>query len=332
MVSYQEERPMTAVRASNEAVRFESERYLLTTTEASGQISGAGIEAAQNMIPSADILSPHPASALEYWFFKVNAGPVALLVDWIARRRRKEYVLRVSIHSPQQRAVLFNRLPAPMLEGRNYITTRRTVGHLGDVAWSLDIDCDDERIEPDIFPARLLQMTDLTLVSAPLAAFTGQIRHGSLHVELDHAPGMIAHYWGRQLAYEWWWVSANQFDRDGVAVECVASRSSLWGLPVRIPLAYLYLWYGNTRKLIISPPAIARAKGTPEKFEIQFRPFAAKTITLRAQGREYGDLGDGIVNTLVGDLDIWEGDQLMARAEGTAGLERRAPPLRGEGA
>jgi hypothetical protein len=36
------------------------------------------------------VLSPHPASALEYWFFKVNAGPVALLVDWIARRRVNE--------------------------------------------------------------------------------------------------------------------------------------------------------------------------------------------------------------------------------------------------
>lgn len=272
------------------------------------------------------MLSPHPAAALEYWFFKVNAGSVALLVDWIARRRRNEYMLRVSLHSPRQRAVLFDKLPAPMLEGQNFITTQRTVGHLGDVAWDLDIDCDNERIEPDIFPARLLQITDLTLASAPRAAFTGQIRHGPLRVELDHAPGMIAHYWGRQLAREWWWVSANQFDQEDIAVECVVSRSSLWGLPVRLPLAYLYLRRGNARKLIMSPPAIAQAKGTPEKFEIQFRPFAAESITLRAQGREYGDLGDGIVNTLVGDLDIWEGSQLIARAEGTAGLERRVPP------
>lgn len=271
------------------------------------------------------MLSPYPSTALEYWFFKVNAGSVALLVDWIARRRHNEYVLRVSIHSPEQRAVLFDKLPSPMIDEQNFITTQRTVGHLGDISWALDIECDNERIEPDIFPAKLLRMTDLALVSAPLATFTGWVHHGPLHVELQRAPGMIAHYWGRQLAHEWWWVSANQFDQEDIAVECAVFRSSLWGIPIRLPLAYLYLRRANARKFVISPPALAQATGTPEKFEIQFRSFAAKTITLRAQGRDYGDLGDGIVNTLVGDLDIWEGSQLIARAEGTAALERRVP-------
>lgn len=270
------------------------------------------------------MLTPHPSAALEYWFFKVNAGSVALLVDWIARRRRNEHVLRVSIHSPQQRAVLFDNLPAPMLE-QNFISTRRTIGHLGDVAWALDIDCGDERIEPDIFPARLLRMTDLTIVSAPRAKFSGWIEYGAQRVELDRAPGMLSHYWGRQLLPEWWWVSANQFDRADVAVECVVSRSNLWGIPVRLPLAYLYLREGNARQLIISPPALVEQKGAPENFEIQFRSLTAKPITLKAQGREYGDLGEGIVNTLVGDLEIWREGQLVARAQGTAGLERRAP-------
>ena len=270
------------------------------------------------------MLTPHPSAALEYWFFKVNAGSVALLVDWIARRRQNEHALRVSIHSPQQRAVLFDNLPAPMLE-QNFLTTRRTVGHLGDVAWALDIDCGDERIEPDIFPARLLRMTDLTIVSAPRAKFSGWIEYGAQRVELDRAPGMLSHYWGRQLLPEWWWVSANQFDRADVAVECVVSRSNLWGIPVRLPLAYLYLREGNARQLIISPPALVEQKGAPENFEIQFRSLTAKPITLKAQGREYGDLGEGIVNTLVGDLEIWREGQLVARAQGTAGLERRAP-------
>lgn len=271
------------------------------------------------------MLSPHPSMVLEYWFFKVNEGPVALLVDWIAYRRRNEYVLRVSIHSPQQRAVLFDKLPSPMIDERNFITTQRTAGQLNDIAWMLDIECDNERIDPNTFPDKLLQMTDLALVSAPLARFTGWIQHGPLHVELQRAPGLIAHYWGRQLPHEWWWVSANQFDQEEFAVECTVLRSSLWGIPVRLPLAYLYLRSANERRFIISPPAKVQATGTPEKFEIQFRPFAAKSITLRAQGRDYGDLGDGILNTLVGDLEIWEGSQLIARAEGTAALERRLP-------
>ena len=276
------------------------------------------------------MLSPYSYSPLEYWFFKVNAGPVALLVDWIARRKHNEYLLRVSIHSPQQRAVLFDKLPSPMVDEHNFLTLKRTVGHLDDIAWVLDIECANERLEPDIFPAKLLRMQDVNLVSAPLALFTGSVRHGELKVELQHAPGMIAHYWGRQLPREWWWVSANQFDREDIAVECTVLRSGLWGIPVQLPLAYLYLRQANTRKFIISPPALAQAKGTPDKFEIQFRTLAAKPITLRAQGREYGALGDGIVNTLVGDLEIWEGSKLIARAEGTAGLERRIPETTGQ--
>lgn len=275
--------------------------------------------------PAHNLLSAYPSTALEYWFFKLNAGPVALLVDWIARRKQNENILRVSIHSPHGRIVLFDKLSAPMIAGQNFITTRRSVGQLNDIAWDLDIECDNERIEPDIFPAKLLRMTDLTLVSAPLAKFTGWIRHGPLHVEVGRAPGMISHYWGRQLPQEWWWVSVNQFEQEDVALECIVLRSGLWGIPIGLPLAYLYLRHANERRFILSPPAKVQTQGTPEKFEIQFQPIGAKTITLKAQGREYGDLGDGILNTLVGDLEVWEGNRLLARAQGTAGLERRVP-------
>jgi hypothetical protein len=81
----------------------------------------------------------------------------------------------------------------------------------------------------------------------------------------------------------------------------------------------------GAQTFIISPPAQARVSGTPEQFEIHVRPLAGKPFTLKARGREYGDLGDGIANTLVGDLEVWEGDELLARAEGTAGLEQRVP-------
>jgi len=49
----------------------------------------------------------HPSSALEYWFFKVNVGPIALIVDWIERHKTKEHLLRASIHSPYKREVIF---------------------------------------------------------------------------------------------------------------------------------------------------------------------------------------------------------------------------------
>jgi hypothetical protein len=271
---------------------------------------------------------------------------VALLVDWIARRGVNENWLRVSINSPHRRAVLFekqapllpNELPSQLNCGgnsgampgtvafrRSCLSAGRTVGRLDDVAWELEVDAGEEWIAPDLFPAKLLQMPDLVLVSAPLAAFTGWIQIGEQRTQLHCAPGIMSHFWGRRLAPEWWWASASQFDREGVAVECTVLRSGVWGIPIGLPLAYLYLRDGATREFVIAPPALARVRGSPEKFEIEFWRLGAETITLNAQGRDYGDLGDGIVNTLVGDLEIWKGGRLIARAQGTAGLERRAP-------
>jgi hypothetical protein len=104
------------------------------------------------------MLSPHPSASLEYWFFKVSVRSTALLVDWIARRRANEHWLRVSIHSPHKREVIFEKLTVLMSDERNFLTTPRTVGHLSTVSWELDIDPSADQIAPDTFPARLLRM------------------------------------------------------------------------------------------------------------------------------------------------------------------------------
>ena len=268
------------------------------------------------------MLAPHATAALEYWFFKVNAGPVALLVDWIVRRKVNEKILRVSVHSSEKREVVFEKLAS---DDQSFLGAERTVGQVGEVEWDLSIEAGEERIEPHIFPAKQLRLFDLTLVSAPRAAFTGWVRHGTQRVELRRAPGLVSHYWGRQLPQEWWWVSANQFDREGVAVEAMVLRSGVWGVPIGMPLAYLYLHHEGSRRLWIAPPGAVQVSGSPESFEIQFRPIGAQAVRLIGQGRDYGDLGEGILNTLVGDLELWEGDKFIARAQGTAGLERRFP-------
>jgi hypothetical protein len=269
---------------------------------------------------TADRLAPHPRAALEYWFFKVNAGPIALIVDWIARRKRGETILRASVHSPHGREVLFESQSAVP----HRFEAHRTSGRVKSLEWALDVDTGAEWIAPQLFPASQLRLPDMTLVSAPLAAFTGWIQHGAQRVELRQARGLISHYWGRQLPREWWWVSANQFDEAGVAVECMWLRSGLWGAPVGLPLAYLYLRRPGQRLWWIAPPATAQVRGAPEAFEIKFQRLGAPPVRLAAQGREHGDFGDGIFNTLVGDLEIWLGDTCVARAHGTAGLERRS--------
>lgn len=268
------------------------------------------------------LLSPHPFSALEYWFFKVNSGPIAILVDWIARRKTNQYWLRVSIHSPHKREVVSEKL-IEIMPNDNFLNMQHTAGQTANIAWELDIDPGKDVIKPDIFPAALLRMTDLILVSAPLARFTGWISHGGQQFKLESAPGMISHYWGRQLASEWWWVSANQFNQSGIAVECGIFRSGLWGTSIEIPLAYLYLCQQDKKELVMAPLSLASAKGFPENFELKIKRIGKESITLTGKGCEYGDFGDGIINTLVGNLEIRVGKKLIARAEGTAGLERR---------
>lgn len=270
------------------------------------------------------MFTSHPSAALEYWFFKVNAGPIALIADWIERRKQKAHELRVSIHSSHKREVIFEKLDT-LMPNDNFLSTQRTVGHAGDVSWELDIEPGQVWIKPDIFPVGLLQMADLTLVSVPLATFTGWIRHGSQQTILDHMPGLLSHYWGRQLASEWWWVSAHQFDRKGIVVECTVLRTSLWGTSAQLPFAYLYLQQPDRQDFLLAPFNPVRVAGSPEKFHIEFNRISKEKITLIGTGREYGDFGDRIMNTLTGDLEIREGNRVIACADGTAGLERRVP-------
>jgi hypothetical protein len=271
-----------------------------------------------------DLLSQHSNVALEYWFFKVNAGPVALLVDWIARRDRHERTLRASVHSPAGREVLYGSYAA-IDSGDQVLTQNRTCGRLGMLEWDLSIDVGPERLIPQIFPAAQLHMFDLTLVSAPMVGFSGWMRHGADRYRFDRAPGILSHYWGRKLPQDWWWVSASQFDRPGMVLEAMVLHSGLWGLPVRAKLGYLYLRDADGRRFWIAPPAAAHVYGSPEAFRVEFQDISGRKIRLLATGRDYGDFGAGISNTSVGDLEVYAGGELLGSARGTAGLERRQP-------
>lgn len=273
------------------------------------------------------LFGPRPKAPLEFSFFKVNAGPVALLVDWIERRREGERWLRVSIHSSNGREVLSKEISgaAPAIGGS--LSEVRTQGSVGEVSWSLDIDAGSDRIAPDVPPAGLLRMADLALESAPRATFTGTIRHRGQDFELRGARGHLSHYWGRQLPAEWWWVSASQFEGADLAVECGVIRSALWGAPVGLRLGYLFFHRperARSRALWMAPLGLARVTGSPDSFVIRVRRMGAPTVSLACTGRDYGDLGEGIMNTLVGDVEVREGGALLARAHGTAALERRS--------
>lgn len=256
----------------------------------------------------------HPRATLEYRFFKVNAGPYALLVDWIDRRPVGESLLRVSVHAPGRRAVLWG------AGASGELVPNHTSGDLDGVAWQLAIGNTAGWINPQPPLAPQLRLFDMSLVSAPDVIFTGWLRVDGQEVQLQQARGMLAHYWGRGLPSAWWWLSANQFDQPGVALECMLVRSRLLASPLSLSVAYLYLQTEDSRHLWFAPPARVSLSGSPDAFEITLR----RDVRLVARGRDYGDLGDGIANTLTGDLEIWQSGIRLAVATGTAGLERRA--------
>jgi hypothetical protein len=263
---------------------------------------------------------------LEYWFFKVNHKGVALLVDWICRRRENTGVLRTSIHSPKGREVLFSPHPAILRHGAPELAMQETSWPRGAIRWHLSLQSSADRIRPQIFPAEQLRIFDMSLESAPSVIFNGWIEHRGQHFPVADAPGMLSHYWGRGLPQEWWWIAANQFYDADIALECTVLRSRVWGAPIHAPLGYLFYRNGSQRRLLISPPGRLRVTGSPESFEILAGPDGRGQIRLKAKGRDYGSLGEGIVNTLTGDLEIWEGDDLVAKARETAALERRVSP------
>ncbi|HSB88944.1 MAG TPA: tocopherol cyclase family protein [Anaerolineales bacterium] len=169
-----------------------------------------------------------------------------------------------------------------------------------------------------------MKIFDMSLESAPTVTFNGWIEHHGDRYPVVDALGMLSHYWGRGLPKEWWWISANQFDSAGISVECTVLRSHVWGTKLHAPLGYLYYRNGTRSRLFISPPARITVAGSPDAFEARAASTGGAQITLKATGRDYGSLGDGIINTLVGDLELWDGDSLVAQARGTAALERRA--------
>ena len=193
----------------------------------------------------------------------------------------------------------------------------------GDVRWHLSLQASPDRIRPQIFPAEQLWLFDMSLESAPTVTFNGWIEHRGERYPVVDALGMLSHYWGRDLPEDWWWISANQFDNADISIECTVLHSRVWGTSIHVPLAYLYYRNGSQSRLFISPPAGITVEGSPDAFEVRAGSFRGTQITLKATGRDYASLREGIINTLTGDLEVWEGGRLVAQARGTAALERK---------
>jgi hypothetical protein len=269
-------------------------------------------------------------SPLEYWFFRLNTGPLAFLVDFIIRRRFGAAEVRVSLWVDGLGRVERLTSTAWRTEGETVDTAdssfgpKRSSGRVEDVEWDLDVELGSSRIDPAVLPVRLLHPFDMEIASRPRAKFSGQVTVGDRIFPCTDVPGLVSHYWGRRLPDSWWWISANLFEDNDVAVEALLAWTRVWN-SARVPMNAGYLWIehqGAVQQVIHPLNGLMRVEGSPEAFTVRARRLGRPEITLRcvAVPNSYSDLGEGIKQTLLGDCLI-EG---IGDARGTAGLEFRS--------
>lgn len=269
---------------------------------------------------------------LEYWFIKVRSGDLSFLVDWIVRRGSGEAEVRISLFVRGAGRVLRTRTDtwrdsdATVHVNGCTLTPASASGAVDDVSWDLTYDPGETRLDPVPLPAKVLHPFDLQLAGRPRSQFTGSIEVAGETFTLIDARGTLNHYWGRRLPDAWVWVSADGIgDRDGV-VEAALIRTRLWGHRRRGVIGgYAMIDDGGRTRQILAPTyGHLSVNGTSELFEINARTRGRKvTLTASAPRSAYNDLGEGIRQTLLGDVavDGW------GSSRGSAGLEVRGDLL-----
>jgi hypothetical protein len=265
----------------------------------------------------------------EYWFFKFNLDRLAILVDFILRTERQEAEVRISLWVDGQGRVEHAYSPT-WTAGSSIVSIGEcsfgpgsTRGVVEDIRWDLSYELDSARVHPAAPPMSWLHPFDVDIINRPQARFAGTVRVGDREFSVPEKPGLVSHYWGRRLMDRWVWLSADRFDKLGVALEASIAWSRLWGLPAPIAkIGYLWVQTPDSSHMVVSPAnGIIRVTGRLDDFTVTSRSIAGRTVRLscKAPLDSYNDLGDGIRQTLLGTCEI-EG---LATASGCAGLEWR---------
>ncbi len=269
---------------------------------------------------------------LEYWFLKVVSGELAFLVDWILRRDSGIAEVRISLWVRGEGRVVRTtsdqwRVVGDVVDiaGCTFTPSLLT-GSVDDITWSLVSSPGESRIDPVPGPARVLHPFDLELVVRPRACISGQIEVAGETFELTDAPATLTHYWGRRLPDAWTWVSADGLGDGDVAVEAAVLRTRLWGRPrASITGGYVVVDDGGSTSRVIAPVyGLVSGWGDAQRFGIRARAWGRGiTISGGASASAYNDLGEGIAQTLLGDLSVtgW------GECTGRAGLEFRGRVL-----
>ena len=273
-------------------------------------------------------------SLYQYWFFKLNATPLALLVDWILRPERPPHV-RVSIQSVISPRVIWHEaaLAPPTQDtwiriGNIFLGPAHTAGQVDNLAWDLELEPMTEVLDPAARVGIVGRMLPLStrLVSWPAVRFRGRLTYGD-EVWEGEAWGSVTHYWGRALPRHWFWLNATVDAHRGIFVESLVADQRLGPLPwPHVRAGYFWLRQGAREHLILHPfTGREEIWGPPDTPVVRAVPWHGEGFAVRgrAHPKTWQKLGDEIINTLTGDARVLG----VGDCYGTAGIEWRRPPI-----
>jgi hypothetical protein len=248
------------------------------------------------------------AAALDYRFFKLHAGDLAFLVDFIVRRRSGEAEVRVSLwvrgagRVVRSRDTRWSARDDEVVVGDCVLTASGSRGSVDDVEWDLRFDPGPTVVAPRVPLLSRAGAFDLTLTSRPRSTFDGRVGVGGERFPVAGVTGALTRYQGRRLPDRWHWISADAFAGTDLAVEAVVMRTRLWGVPPALPAGYLWTGEGGRERLVVSPlTGLIQVTGIAADYVLTARGPGG-TVRLRCIGDRalYNDLGEGIAQTLLG--------------------------------
>ncbi len=272
-------------------------------------------------------------SPYQYWFFKLNATPLALLVDWILRPGRPPH-LRISVQSVAEPRVTFHEAPvsfpgsAWIRIGDAVLGPTYTRGQIDDLAWELEIAPQTELLQPTARLGILGRVLPLSthVVSFPAVRFSGRLVYKGETWE-GEAWGAVTHYWGHTLPRHWFWLNAVVDPGASIFVEALVAEQRLRWLPwPHLRAGYFWLHVGGRERLIIHPfTGRLDVWGPPDTAVLRAVPWHGEgyAVHCRAHPKAWQKLGDDIINTLTGQARVLG----VGDCYGTAGIEWRRPPV-----
>ena len=267
---------------------------------------------------------------LDYWFWKVQSGSLSFLVDFIVRRERGQGEVRVSLwvdgKGRVERSVseAWSASQSEVAISGCVIRPTGSKGEVADIAWDLEWEPGAELMDTHPRWFGPMRMADLDVTARPMGLLSGRVTVSGRTFTLEHASVATYHYWGRRLPDRWTWISANEFENaPGLRLEAGVATSRLWGRG-RMPNGVGYLWWtdGERSHFTLSPvTGLLRHSRNGDGVTINALGIGNGRHRIRASAPPdaLNDLGEGIRQTLLGDLEF-DGHRAV---HGRVGLEFR---------